>query len=127
MANDWKEWSNHVLAELKRFDKNHESIHDKIDKMDSRLDKYNETLIRNTISLEDHILRTNLLEKKMEHVESEVDGLKSHMISIRSFTNIVKLISSARGKVIIKALIGISGAVASYHMGLKDFILSLLK
>lgn len=38
----------------------------KLDKLDDRLDAQNETLIRNTVSLETHIKRTDLLEKQIK-------------------------------------------------------------
>lgn len=41
----------------------------KLDKIDGRMDKMNETLIRNTISLEDHIARTNLLEAEIKPIK----------------------------------------------------------
>ena len=42
-----------------------------------RLDNIDKTLIRNTLSLEEHIRRTNVLEQKMEPVEKHVLAMQS--------------------------------------------------
>lgn len=52
-------------------------IVNKLDKIDSRLDGQSETLIRNTISLEGHIKRTDLLEVSInQHKEDIAKQLK---------------------------------------------------
>lgn len=62
---EWKEWSKHVLIELKRLADGQNASNDNIEVI-------NNTLIRNTTSLEEHIRRTNLLEAAMKIVESHV-------------------------------------------------------
>lgn len=125
MAKDgWVEWSQHVLAELKRLDQNHNRIIDKIDQIDEKFCEYNTLLTRNTVSLEDHVRRTNLLETKVEHVESEVDGLKNHIDSIHPATALLKLVGSKHAKLIVKALVAAGTFVVSYLYGLKSVIQS---
>jgi hypothetical protein len=49
----------------------------KLDKIDSRLDAQGEVLVRNTVSLEHHIKRTDLLELNMaEHQKTVASELK---------------------------------------------------
>lgn len=48
------------------------------------------TLVRNTVTLEEHVKRTNLLEKRMEHVDNEVDGLKTHIAKINTVFDLLK-------------------------------------
>ena len=48
------------------------AIDAKVDKLDERLDDVDKTLIRQHASLEEHIRRTDLLEKKLEPVEDHV-------------------------------------------------------
>lgn len=45
----------------------------KLDKLDERLDSQAETLIRNTVTLEDHVKRTNILEADMKPVKAHVN------------------------------------------------------
>ena len=54
------------------------------------------TLVRNTVSLEEHVKRTNLLETKMEHVEDEVSGLKTHITKV---TTLVELFKPTKEKI----------------------------
>lgn len=83
MADEVKDLAGHLLAEIHRIHNSHDKIFDK-------LSEQGETLVRNTLSLEEHIRRTNLLEKKMDHVEEEVDGLKSHVERVRFIMQLLK-------------------------------------
>lgn len=44
----------------------------KVDRLDTRQDEMDRTLVRNTVSLEEHVKRTNLLEAKIEPIEAHV-------------------------------------------------------
>ena len=48
------------------------------------------TLVRNTVSLEEHVRRTNLLEIKLEHVENEVNGLRTHVTKVNTVMGLFK-------------------------------------
>jgi chromosome segregation ATPase len=124
---EWKEWSNHVLAELKRFDRAHDSLHSKLDKLDCRMDQYNETLIRNTASLDEHIRRTDLLEKKVESIEGDVHGLKMQSEKPSLTSSLVSAVSSDKAQMGIKILILAASAIASYKLGIKQFVMSLFQ
>lgn len=47
-------------------------IHDKLDKLDERLDQQGITLVKNTAILEEHIKRTALLEEDMRPIKKHV-------------------------------------------------------
>lgn len=126
MDNDWDEWRAHILAEIKRFNKEHSLFSRKMSKFDSRLDRYNEILIRNTVSLEEHIKRTNLLEKKVDHVETEVGGLRDHLSLVKSVFSIVKFFGTTKGKIVIKWALVFGAGVASYFAVIKDWIAYLI-
>ena len=117
---DWNEWSRHVLAELKRLDKANEQTH-------SKLDRYNETLLRNTATLEVHVKRTNLLEEKLDRVDQEVDGLKAHIDNVRNIINLVSAFFSAKGRFVIRLICSAVVLLLGYHLGLKDLVMSFLK
>ena len=51
-------------------EKNLERIEDKIDRIDNRLDSIDITLAKQAVSLETHIKRTDLLESKVDHVDT---------------------------------------------------------
>jgi conjugal transfer/entry exclusion protein len=82
---DLKEYTNLVLHELKRIDS-------KIEKHDERLDKYNETLLRNTITLEHHVKgsiasnkRLKIVEDQIENLNTQVEHIDDHVTKIQSF------------------------------------------
>jgi uncharacterized protein YwgA len=84
---EWGSWSNHVLSELKRLDSGVSKANDTLEEHKTSLEAINQTLIRNTVSLEEHVKRTNLLERKFEHIDTEVDGLKDHLKEIKWMTS----------------------------------------
>lgn len=58
-------------------------LENKIDKLDSRLDNIAIVLERNTVSLETHIKRTNLLEDYVKTMdEEEIAPIKRHVMIV---------------------------------------------
>lgn len=49
-----------------------ERIYKQLDRIEARLDSTDATLIRNTISLEEHIKRTDLLEQDLKPIKAHV-------------------------------------------------------
>jgi len=47
-------------------------IYDKLDKMDQRLDNVDQTLVKNTVLLDEHIRRTNILEEDFKPIKKHV-------------------------------------------------------
>lgn len=82
---DWREWSNYVLAEMKRQG----ALADEQASMLARVDK---TLDRNTASLEEHMKRTSLLE-------SELRPIKAHVEFVNSAAKFVTILFGAAGAV----------------------------
>lgn len=95
----------HLLAELGRIHSSHDRIFDK-------LSEQGETLVRNTVTLEEHVRRTNLLEEEMTTVKEEVSGLHTH---INKINVVMKLFKPTRTK--IKALVAIAGVLGSIYGG----------
>jgi hypothetical protein len=58
-------------------DSDNKRLADKLDKLDERLDEMSGILLRNTISLEEHIKRTNLLESRLAPIERSVDRMNA--------------------------------------------------
>jgi chromosome segregation ATPase len=55
------------------------TLEDKIDKLDSRIDSIDKTLERNTVSLEVHMKRSDMLEEYVQKIEAEVKPVKEHV------------------------------------------------
>ena len=66
---------------------------EQLDKIDQKLGTMNETLIRNTVTLEEHVRRTNLLEDKMQHVEHHVDRMESWIDKIHGGWKLVTMVA----------------------------------
>lgn len=72
-SGDWKEWSQHVLAEIQRLNKNQESLNEKVE-------ENNQILIRNTISLEEHMRRTDANERMINSVSDRLTPIETEKI-----------------------------------------------
>lgn len=69
-------------------------IEDKIDRIETSINQIDKTLARNTDSLEFHIKRTNLLEKKVEHVDHHVtmvNGVLKFILGLSALAGLIKL------------------------------------
>jgi len=90
-----------------------------LDKIDHKLEKIQDeqidqgkTLVRNTVTLEEHIRRTEILETKMGHVESEMGGIKSCMTRVENTFDFFK-----PTKYKVKVLLIAGGLLASIYGG----------
>ncbi len=63
-----------------------DKLFDKIEKIDDRLNSIDLSLVRNTISLEDHIKRTNLLE-------DEIKPIKKHVLMVEAVLKLIGILS----------------------------------
>lgn len=67
-----------------------ERILNKIDKIDDKLLVIDSTLLRNTITLEEHVRRTSILE-------SEIKPLKKHVVLVEAFFKIIGFFATLTG------------------------------
>ncbi len=107
MSDEWKEWSNHILTELKRFDHNHERIFDK-------LEEQGETLVRNTVTLEEHVRRTDLLEEDIGQVKEKIGDVESDVDKIKGVFGLFKPTKQK-----LKWLVLISSLLGSMYGGVE--------
>ncbi len=63
-----------------------ERLYNTIDKLDTRLDSIDTTLIKQSVSLDEHIRRTNLLEDEMKPV-------KQHVVMVEAVFKILGVVS----------------------------------
>ena len=63
--NNWSEYSQHILSELKR-------LHDGQEIMSDKIERYNVTLVVNTASLMEHMRRTEILENDLKPIKRHV-------------------------------------------------------
>lgn len=119
----WEAWGQHVLAELQRLNEENSTFHAKLDTISDRMGRYNEILVRNTVTLEDHVLRTNMLQTKVDHVESEVNGLKEHISIVRKIFGFFSALTTGRGLIFLKILVS---AIVSYLLFSREQIKAII-
>ncbi len=107
---DFKEYSELILHELKRIDK-------KIEKHDDRLDEYNENLLRNTITLEEHVKgsiasnkRLIIVEDSLKELDNKVSHIDTHVTRVQ---RVVLFFSPTTKR--IKWMASIIGLIASAY------------
>lgn len=64
----------------------------KLNALDENISSIDKTLARNTVSLEEHIKRTNLLEKKLEPVEAHVNKVNGAFILIGILSTVLGIL-----------------------------------
>ena len=62
----------------------------KLEKLDDKLDNVDKTLVRNTESLEYHVLRTDMLQDKLNKIEEETKPVLIHVNNIKFLLSIGK-------------------------------------
>lgn len=67
-------------------------VYVKLDKIENQLLEIDKTLVRNTVSLEHHIMRTEQNEKLITLLSKDLEPVKDHVASLRG---VVKAISVA--------------------------------
>lgn len=68
-----------------------------IEKHSDLLEKNNETLLRNTITVEDHARRSDLLEQEQKGIKSELDEIKQHVDFVKGVGYFIKWTGIAVG------------------------------
>lgn len=66
----------HLISSIERIDSR---LHETTLRLEEKLDSHNHILLRNTITLEEHVRRTNLLEDRVENVEKDMTGILLHV------------------------------------------------
>jgi len=70
---------------------------DKLDKIDNKQSDMNETLIRNTVSLEEHVRRSDLAEKNHNLLVSRVDVTESFQDKLKGSWKVILCLSTILG------------------------------
>lgn len=71
-------------------------LEDKIDKISDDISEVKVTLARNTVSLEEHVRRTNILEDKVEPMRKDIDMAKGAIAFIGLLATIATIIALFR-------------------------------
>jgi 6-phosphogluconate dehydrogenase len=110
---------------LKQIDKLDTKFDRHVEKTDERLDKYNEALIRNTMTLEEHVKgsiatnkRLTLMEKIVQKLVARIEHIDTHVIRIDHIINLFK--PTTRKLKWLAALIGLITSGYGLYMILKD-------
>lgn len=83
-------------------------IYVKLDKIESQLLEIDKTLVRNTVSLEHHILRTEQNEKLITLLNKDLAPVKEHVANLQGVVKAISIVSISMG--IIASILKILGA-----------------
>jgi len=70
-----------------------DELHTRLDNLDKKQDEMNETLVRNTVSLELHIKRTDMLEAEIEPMKSFMNVVNAGLKVIGAGAVLVSLVT----------------------------------
>jgi hypothetical protein len=112
IMSDFKEYADLILNELKRQDLDHRDTMDELNKIKDAQSEHEKTLLRNTLSLEDHMRRTEILEDLHGINASRID---EHDVKLEELEKPHLAVS-----VLKKWIIGL-GAVASAAVAISKF------
>lgn len=76
-----------------------EKFYEKLEKMDSRLDSIDKTLVKQEVNLDNHIKRTDLLEKHTDKLFRELEPIKKHVNHVEGGMKLLGLLSLVIGVV----------------------------
>lgn len=79
---------------------NNDDIYKKLDKLDNRLDNVDKTLAAQHESLKHHIYRTKLAEKRLEHIENNLEPIKAHVNRMDGALKFLGVLSLVLGVII---------------------------
>ena len=81
-------------------------LEDKLDKIGDRLSAIDNTLTRNTTSLEHHIKRTDLLEEQVAKVTESIEPIKRHVAMVNGGVKLLSILAA-----ILAAALSIRGLI----------------
>jgi hypothetical protein len=79
---DFKEYADLILNEMKRQDQSHRDTLEELSKIKDKQVEHGEVLLRNTLSLEEHMRRTEVLEELHMH-DKKIIELEKPQIAVK--------------------------------------------
>jgi hypothetical protein len=72
----------------------------KVDRLDQRLDEMKELHMKNTSSLDEHILRTEINEENIALLREEIKPIQNHVIMIHGVLKVIGTLSTILGIIV---------------------------
>lgn len=79
-----------LVEHLRQHDNNHRDLLQKIDKISERQLDHEKTLLRNTITLEEHVKGSIATNKRLKHVEDQLMQVQDHVTKVQWWMEILK-------------------------------------
>lgn len=109
---DDKEWDL-LLNKLEQIDTNHRDVSLKLDKIVDKQTKHGETLVRNTVTLEEHVKGSIASNKRLEIVEKKLDHVETHVGKVELLIDLLRP-TKKKIKILILALSLCGGSYGTY-------------
>ena len=72
-------------------------LENKVDKLDNRLDSIDKTLVKQEGNLDIHMYRTKIAEKRLEHIENNLEPIKAHVSRMDGALKLLGIVSTIAG------------------------------
>jgi len=79
-----------IVEHLRQQDQNHRSVLGKLDTISERQNSHEKTLLRNTITVEEHVKGAIATNQRLTHVEDQLQGIQNHVSKIQWLMQILK-------------------------------------
>jgi chromosome segregation ATPase len=76
-------------------------IYEKLDKIEERLNSIDITLERNTVSLEHHIRRTDLLQDSSQNLSAQLEPIKTHVTKVQGGLQLLGAIAAIAAFILV--------------------------
>lgn len=93
----------HIMDKLNKIE---DKLDRKFDAVESRIDSIDKTLVKQEENLKEHMRRTDLAEKAIERVDSDLKPIKKHVDMLQGVVKFVTLIG---------VIVGIIGGVLKIY------------
>lgn len=126
MSNEWNEWNKLILQEMKRFDSTHRDLMGEIGKIrDEQIDQ-GKTLVRNTLTVEQHVIgsiasnkRLMIVEDKLEVLDGSIkEEIRTLNIHISKIDRVIKFLTPTRAKIkwVLVIVSTLGGSYGGYQL-----------
>ncbi len=91
-----------------------EVLNNKLDKLDSRIDNIDLTLVKQSVLLDEHIRRTGIAETNIDMLRADLKPVEKHVSMIQGALKFIALVGVLSG-LVVSAIKVISSASQFFH------------
>ena len=90
MAGNSSDSTQLIIEHLRQHDQNHRDTVQRLDKIQERQLEHDKLLLRNTITVEEHVKGAIATNKRLTHVENQLQQIQSHVTKVEWVSELLK-------------------------------------